>query len=257
MKIAAFPTLSLAILLSGCATTGERRPGSAVEIQVEPSRNHGIESLAATPRGSVRPAASVVTGQPRLAPAPPPVLDEQPAPVWKDAEVVAVDMDAYVNERGELIAPSRKWVVRKQGGWNMDAARNPERAYVPSENVPAFPQAPCSYTPMVSPGSEFARDTQPTSPKNGIIGLAGVKQVRVLGYVVESDRSKAQTMVQPGEVLVLDKTLGFLAVPQAVLLQTPIHIPGNAGISSSARNERSARTIPDVTADEDVVSTKK
>jgi hypothetical protein len=258
MKRIGYLTLAYAVVaFSGCTSVSTPK-SSAVSIVVEPAQNDAVESLAAKQRpsnydrvGAPAPYRSV-----QAQPEPRPVVDNRPLPVWNESELVAVEMDAYVNEKGELVEPSRKWVVRKPGGWNVDAARSPERAYIPAANVAPIPQAPGSYTPYVSPGVSVSSLTPP-APKRGAVDLAGVKNVRVTGFMHQSDRTKAQDMAAPGEVLVFDPALGYLLVPQSVFMQTPVAVDGAAGVTSRPTQQpsRPSRATPKVDADEDIGQT--
>ncbi len=253
LKSVLFPGALVAavIVFPGCASTTESRgTTSDVVVEVEPAhRTSGtIDTIAAT-RASNGPSRPSLLAPARALP----TLDESPVPVYRNAEVVAVEMDAYVNEKGELVAPTKKWVVRRPGAWDLTAARNPERAYVPAENVPVIPQAPGSYTPMVSPVSTPVGEAPVVAtPSKGIIDIAGVKNVRVTGFTSESDRAKAQAMVGPGEVLFKHPTLGFIVVPQSFLLETPVSIEGAAGLTPQARRAAVRQNSSAASNEEDI-----
>ncbi len=216
-------TLTLAAgLLAGCGSILPGRkalPGpSAAEIyqaRREPPApiQAAISTLPQTPTG---PAVSTT-------------VPTEPLPIWKDAQVTRVELDAYVNENGEAFGPSVKYVVKQAGGWNIDALRNPHRAYVPTENVPPIPSSSgFSANPMIAPGEAATPSTQ--TP--GVVGavqpsiIQRMTDVRVTGFVEKSQETYARAMAKPGETPLFDEAMGWILVPQSVLVpanQLPMH----------------------------------
>jgi len=216
--------LLLAGLLTGCSSTLPGRksiPGpSAVEVY----------QARQEPPEAVEPALSVLPSQP-VKEAPAAKLPSDPMPVWSDAQVVRVEMDAYVNEKGEAFGPSVKYVVKRPGGWNIDALRKPELSYVPTENVPPIPSRNgFTSNPMVSPGdgvNSMAADSsvqvRPLQPSL----LQDPSKIRVTGFVERSQEPHARSMAKNGEIPIFDEALGWILVPQTALAPADAFPAGN------------------------------
>lgn len=194
-------------LLTGCGSFLPDRktlPGPTA-VEVYQARREPMPALE--PALSVMPRAPI--NQPR-----PATVSQAPMPVWNDAQVVKVELDAYVNEKGEAFGPSVKYVVKQPGGWNVDALRNPHRAYVPTENTPPIPSAyGYSANPMVSPGDGVRSfgEYRPVQPA----ALQDLSRTRITGFVERSQEYMARSMAQPGETPVFDESLGWILVPSA------------------------------------------
>lgn len=168
------------------------------------------------PPAPLEPALSVLPRAPINAPRPA-TISQAPLPVWNDAQVVKVELDAYVNEKGEAFGPSVKYVVKQPGGWNVDALRNPHRSYVPTENTPPIPSAfGYSANPMVSPGdgARSLGDFRPVQPAV----LQDLSRIRITGFVERSQEHMARSMAMPGETPLFDESLGWILVPSAALV---------------------------------------
>ena len=225
--------LALCGLLTGCGSILPDRktlPGpTAVEIY----------QARREPPPPLEPALSVmprsVINEPR-----PATISQAPLPVWNDAQVVKVELDAYVNEKGEAFGPSVKYVVKQPGGWNVNALRNPHRSYVPTENTPPIPSAfGYSANPMVSPG-DGARafgDVRPVQPAV----LQDLSRIRMSGFVERSQESMARSMAMPGETPLFDESLGWILVPTSTLIpanqlpnnMAPVMVPQATPIPSA------------------------
>ena len=201
--------LALLALLTGCSSLpgGKRIPGpSAIEVyQARREPPPPIEpALSAMPRSPINPTQPATVAQ-------------TPLPVWNDAQVVRVDLDAYVNEKGEAFGPSVKYVVKQPGGWNVDALRNPHRSYVPTENMPPVPSANGFTTnPLVAPGDSARTigDIRPLQPSV----LQDLNNVRLTGFIERSQENYARSVAQPGEVPLFDESLGWVLVPSSALV---------------------------------------
>lgn len=183
------------VWVCGCSTTGEVSPRQARErIRV------------AEPVVSVQPPPVVVEK-----PKPKPL--DKPQPVYRNPTVAEVGFGPYVNERGELIEPGKKYVFVDPGGWNLDAVRNPERGYIPPENQVPVPGAPGRvYTPGgASPGA--VREELPVQPRL----LFDLSDIRVTGMIGRGDEARARELAGPGEVAVYDERMGWVIVPSEVL----------------------------------------
>jgi|GEM_PF-1954982 hypothetical protein len=208
-----YPLLLIALtgLLAGCGSfLPEHRtlPGPSA-IEVYQARRE--------PPPPVQPALSVVPNAAINEPQPA-TINQSPLPVWNDAQLVRVDLDAYVNEKGEAFGPSVKYVVKQPGGWNVDALRNPTRAYVPSENVPPVPSKN-GYTanPMVAPGSAQTPAGPSVRPIQASL-IQDLSSVRVTGFVERSQEPLARSMAQNGEIPIFDESLGWILVPSSALV---------------------------------------
>lgn len=228
------PVICVTLLLVTVATTScsshTRRAArnEGIEVTVLPAHSpNGTDALPARPAHATR-------GQPTA-----PhryTLDEAPLPLYRDAEVMEIEMEAYLNEKGELVAPGKKWVVTKPGGWNMDAARSPERAYIPAENIAPLASAN-GYTAMVFPGKEIIGSVDDrragNQPARGVIELVKKESVRVLGFFSKNEEQRARSLLVAGEVLVFDQQLGYLAVPATIMASTPVAVDVRAGATGT------------------------
>ena len=213
--------LGIMAMLAGCSSflpEHKTLPGpSAIEIY----------QARREPPTPVEPALSVLPRSPINEPQPT-TLPQSPMPVWNDAQVVRVDLDAYVNEKGEAYGPSVKYVVKQAGGWNVDALRNPQRSYVPTENMPPIPSKNgFTANPMVAPGAPDLSGAQVRPLQASMIQDLG--NVRVTGFVERSQESMARALAQNGEVPLFDESLGWILVPQSALVpanQMPASMPG-------------------------------
>jgi len=153
-------------------------------------------------------------------------------PIWKDAIIDEVDLSPYVNEKGELVAASKKYVVRRPGGWNPDAVRNSDHAYIPSENLPSMPGT--HYTPGMAVTGDTSRP-----PAQEAWSLASAKDARVTGVLERSQQTVADKMCAKGEVAVWDDSLGaYFIIPQSMLMNTGVSAPGTAGINYQASAQK-------------------
>lgn len=226
--------LALSGLLVGCSSflpNHKSVPGPSA-IEVYQARRE--------PPPPIEPALSVLPRTVINEPAPA-TISQAPLPVWNDAQVVRVDLDAYVNEKGEAFGPSVKYVVKQPGGWNVDALRNPQRSYVPTENTPPVPSRN-GYTtnPMVAPGSELTDVPGQVRPLQASL-LQDLGQVRVTGFVERSQESYARSLAQAGEIPLFDESLGWILVPQSALIPatqipaaSPIPAPGTLPLGAPA-----------------------
>ncbi len=198
-------------LLSGCGSflPGRKTLPGPSAVEVYQARRDPPPPI--TPGLSVMPNASIK--ETRAA-----SIEQAPLPVWNDAQVVRVDLDAYVNEKGEAFGPSTKYVVKQPGGWNVDALRNPHRSYVPTENVPPVPsQNGFMANPMVSPGTGALTVGDQVRPLQPSL-LQDLSAVRITGFIERSQENLARGMAQNGEIPLFDESLGWVLVPQSALV---------------------------------------
>lgn len=184
--------LPVAALLAGCATRQSAVPGQPRRLHVEVATPGVTEWRVARPPDPAPPTGS--------APA------AASTPLWKDAEIAEVELDAYVNERGELIAPTRKWVVRRPGGWDLATARR-----LPDQESP-LPGAPAHATftePAARPSTAVSTST--------LRRLLPAGAIRTTGWFDRGDRVAVAAALRPGEVAVFDAAEGWLAVDRNAL----------------------------------------
>lgn len=186
-------------------------------------------------RESARMADPVVTEIPITPTEPPRVarIPQDPIPVYKPAKIREITMDAYVNERGEAFPPSTKYVIEDPGGWNMDALRSPQVAYVPPSSALEIPSAPgLNYTQMTQ--SSAVPGPAQGNPSRLLYNL---KDVKITGYTEMAQESRARSMAAPSEATIFDDKLGWILVPKSVL---------NASQGAKPRPvEKPPRVIPD------------
>lgn len=179
--------------LAGCAT----KPKKGTE-QSDHSRmsSPSIQAVPVTPVEAPRVAR----------------ISQDPIPVYQPARVREVRMDAYINERGEAFPPSVKYVVDNPGGWNMDALRNPQQAYVPPSSALQVPTAPgTQYTNIIQSSSE------PAGPKQAGRFLYDLKDVKITGFTEMSQESRARATAGPNDATIYDESLGWVLVPKSVI----------------------------------------
>jgi hypothetical protein len=186
-------------------------------------------------RAAARMADPVVTEIPITPTEPPRVarVPQDPVPVYKPAKIREVKMDAYVNERGEAFPPSTKYVIEDPGGWNMEALRSPQVAYVPPSSALEIP---------VAPGLNYTQMTQSSTSPGPAQGnasrlLYNLKDVKITGYTEMAQESRARSMASPSEATIFDDKLGWILVPKSILNATPGAKPRPV--------ERPPRVIPD------------
>lgn len=193
-------TSSLAIcalipLLGGCASRPTPRAG----------RQHAEPVVAQIAPAGFNPAQPPLVVPAAQSPTP------DPSPVYKQPIVKKVYLDAYV-DGGVAYEPAVKWVVADQGGWDLDAIRNPNRAFIPpsmSGNQP------------ISQNGHLAPGEVPVAQKTATIrDLYEVENVTVTGFVERAQEPLARevaTKMGPDFIAVYDPDLGWLVIPKPVL----------------------------------------
>jgi hypothetical protein len=195
---------TLALFLAGCASTHRKtRSGSATVSITEP----GIASIPVAPAPPAPPAEKAA-------------LDDAPIPVYTNPRVARVHVAAYINDQGEAFQDTYKYVFVDEGHWNIEALHNPERAYIPADNIPKPPAAPGVIWGTVAPGEAASPTGVEHVPARKLFDL---DQIRVTGYFSRADEPKArQEAGNLGEgfgppVVIYDDDLGWIIVPQAAL----------------------------------------
>jgi hypothetical protein len=193
-----------ALLLTGCASTHRKtKPGS--------------ETVRITEAGI---ASIPVAATPQMPPAEKATLDDAPLPVYTNPRVAKVHVAAYINDRGEAFQDTYKYVFVDEGHWNIEALHNPERAYIPAENVPKPQAAPGVIWGTVAPGEVAPPIVAEHVPTRKLFDL---DQIRVTGYFNRADEPKAmQEAENLGEefgapVVIYDDDLGWIIVPQSAI----------------------------------------
>jgi hypothetical protein len=138
-------------------------------------------------------------------------LSQDPIPVYNGPKIAKIELDAYINERGEAIGPTTQYKIIEKGGWNMDALRNPDRSYIPPDNAQEIPTAPgTSYTPYSQSSSELVPTGRPTRL------LFDMKDVRITGFTEIAQERQAKATANSDETVLYDKNLGWVRVPKTV-----------------------------------------
>jgi hypothetical protein len=205
---------TMALLLAGCASTHRKtKPGSETVNITEA----GIASIPVA-AASHMPAAENAA------------LDDAPLPVYTNPRVAKVHVAAYINDKGEAFQDTYKYVFVDEGHWNIEALHNPERAYIPAENVLQPQAAPGVIWGTVAPGEVTPQAAAERVPARKLFDL---DQIRVTGYFNRADEPKArQEAGNLGQefgppVVIYDDDLGWIIVPQAAL--TPAIAISRAG----------------------------
>lgn len=204
------------MLLVGCTTPAQRIPNAS---SVEP-----------VPALSVRPPAPVLTQEVAA-------TVNDPMPVYHSPKVVKVVVAPYINAKGEAFPETYKYVFADEGGWNIDALRSPDRAYIPAENVLKPKNAPGVLWSSLSPG---AAPQAPAAEAQGLTArrLFDIDQLHITGFFNRSDESKAKREAEKlsekfGPLATsFDEDLGWILIPQAAL--NPLAAPQEAKDLSSA-----------------------
>jgi len=200
MMARSFIIVLAALSISACASK-EKRAEAAMDRAVARMADPVVTEIPITP-----------TEPPRVARVP-----QDPIPVYKPAKIREIQLDAYVNERGEAFPPSTKYVIEDPGGWNMEALRSPQVAYVPPSSSLEIPSAPgLNYTSM----TQSSADPGPARGNASRL-LYNLKDVKITGYTEMAQESRARGMASPSEATIFDDKLGWILVPKSVLNATP------------------------------------
>jgi hypothetical protein len=198
---------SLASFLGGCASTHQKVRSTSESVSITEASSASIP-VAATAR---TPPAEIAT------------LDDAPIPVYTNPRVAKVHVAAYINDKGEAFQDTYKYVFVDEGHWNIEALHNPERAYIPAENVPKPQAAPGVIWGTVAPGEAAPPTAAEHVPARKLFDL---DQIRVTGYFDRADEPKARREAENlGEefgtpVVIYDDDLGWIIVPQTALAPT-------------------------------------
>jgi hypothetical protein len=198
---------ALALLLAGCASTHRKTKLASETVRIPQA---GIASIP-------------VAATPQLPPAEKAALDDAPLPVYTNPRVARVHVAAYINDKGEAFQDTYKYVFVDEGRWNIEALHNPDRAYIPAENVLKPQAAPGVIWGAVAPGEAAPQAAAEHVPARKLFDL---DQIRVTGYFNRADEPKARQEAESlGEefgppVVIYDDDLGWIIVPQAALTPT-------------------------------------
>ena len=183
----------ITLFLQGCAS---KKSTGSEQTMVGRMSDPVITSEAVTPVEPVRTAR----------------ISQDPIPVYHSPKVREIRMDAYVNERGEAFPPSIKYVVEDPGGWNMDALRHPNQAYVPPTAALDVPVAPGMQYTGVYQSSDGSG-----APKAGSRLLYNLKDVKITGFTEMSQEARVRGMANSDEAPIFDAKLGWILVPKSVI----------------------------------------
>jgi hypothetical protein len=227
---------TLVLLLAGCASTHRKT-------------KPGLETVRITEAGI---ASIPVVATPPMPPAEKGALNDAPLPVYTNPRVAKVHVAAYINDKGEAFQDTYKYVFVDEGHWNIEALHNPERAYIPAENVPKPPAAPGVIWGMVAPGEVAPQMVAEHVPARKLFDL---DQIRVTGYFNRADEPKArQDAENLGEefgapVVIYDDDLGWIIVPQSAI--TPAIAISRAGPMETP-SPAPAKPAPTKSPDDDI-----
>ncbi len=126
----------LALLPEGCASTHRKSMPVSAMIRMNET---GIASIPVGPTPQMPPVEKAA-------------LDDAPIPVYTNPRVAKVHVAAYINDKGEAFQETYKYVFVDEGHWNIEAQHNPERAYIPADNVLKPQAAPGVIWGTVAPG---------------------------------------------------------------------------------------------------------
>lgn len=201
MKTSAFRGLCalLPVLLASCAHT--HHPPTAAPVTA---------SFSATP--VTPPPAPNPLEKAQL---PPPAGAE---PIYIPGTVKKVYLEGGVDENGNAFGPQEMW-VKEEGRWNMEAVRNPSKAYIPPDLTTELPAPGAVVT--ANPGS----DPQAV-PTKTLRDLYKISSIIVTGFVERGQEPLAREMAakQGGAyVAYFDDNLGWILLPKSA-----VQPPGSA-----------------------------
>jgi hypothetical protein len=205
---------TLALFLAGCASAHRKTKPGSENVSITEAGIASIPVATALQMPSAEKAA----------------LDDAPIPVYTNPRVAKVHVAAYIDEKGEAFQDTYKYVFVDEGHWNIEALHNPERAYIPAENVLKPQAAPGVIWGTVAPGEAVLQTGTERVPARKLFDL---DQIRVTGYFGRADEPKARQEAENlGEefgppVVIYDDDLGWIIVPQAAL--TPAIAISRAG----------------------------
>jgi len=212
-----YPLLGAVLLCAGCASspvTSDRRDGPPSN----PVTMGGYDS-----KGS-QPVEPVVSQRPiHMGDTTRQILAEAPArPVWRPTIIQKVRVDAYEDEKGNAVAPSWKYVIVRQGGWDLDAIRD-TTSYVPPEN---------SVAPYNANGVNYGASAVNVPNQVTPVELYDLESgvVKTTGLTSPQDEVAARAMANADETAIFDNRFGWVIVPQAVMRgmmesSSPMHQP--------------------------------
>lgn len=198
-----FKQLSKIAIIMGVSVGGLFITGGCSSSPVKPNG-----TLPKTPTGQliVNPGVRTYPVKQAINPNAYTAVTSSPEGVWEPTIISKVYMDAYVDSEGRLVAPTYMYVIKKQGGWNLNAVRE-SNAYIPPDNA-AKPYD----LPGVSWGSSAVyANNETVSPKD----LFDIDSVKLTGLVSRADEKAARGMAGAGEVVTFDERVGWVIIPQA------------------------------------------
>ncbi len=185
-----------ALLIGGCATTrpaSKQPPAPVVAVQMAPV-DPSLTGANAIPAPQV--ARSDFAG----------------TPVRSLGRVRRINLEPYVDENGNAYGPQVKYVY-EAGGWDMDAVRNPSKAYIPTELQPEVPQ-PAAIV-VANTGQDI-----PKVPTKSLRELYNLKDVVVTGFVERSQEPIVREMAAKADKIPYfdeESNLGWLLIPKSAL----------------------------------------
>ena len=134
---------------------------------------------------------------------------EKPIPYRTPEKMRIVEVAGYRNERNEVIFPSRMLVIEEEAQWNMEAVRNPHRAYIKPEHIRALPNAtPTNYNNANTAEITSLPEAIPTRE------LATMDNIDITGLFRKDQELAAASMAGPEQVAIYDNDLGWVLIPQ-------------------------------------------
>lgn len=125
-----------------------------------------------------------------------------------------VNLEPYVDENGVAYGPQVKYVMEDPGQWNMDALRNPAKAYIPPAMAVGM-SAPASY---VVPNTGEEPQAQPHKTLRDLYNL---ESVEITGFVERGQEPLAREMAAKYKdkkmIPYFDDKLGWVLIPDSAL----------------------------------------
>jgi hypothetical protein len=217
----------LVLLFAGCASAQRKPTPVSATVSVNEA---GVASIPISGTAPVPPAETAA-------------LDDAPLPVYTSPRVVKVHVAAYINDKGEAFQDTYKYVFVDEGHWNIEALHNPERAYIPADNVLKPQAAPGVIWGTVAPGEAAPPASNGQVPVRKLFDL---DQIRITGFFDRADEPKARQAAEKlgGKIgptaVIFDDDLGWIIVPQSALVPAlaisragPMEAPAPAPVKPS------------------------
>lgn len=181
-----------ALTLSGCQT--KKKPDSPI-----------VSSVTTRPMQGLPPTNQTQGVMPSYGSG---FLAEKPISYRLPEKVRVIEVAGFQTPDGEVHLPTRKLVIEEEARWNMEAVRNPHRAYVNPEHIRSVPARPgIDYN--------FANTAVPSEIPEQIPArdLTTMDNIDITGLFRKDQEAAAIAMASSSQQAIYDEDLGWILVP--------------------------------------------